>query len=373
MRSSSKQTHGFKAALVLGMGALTLALSAAGCSSEPVAGGTEGSESSGGSGGSTGGMGTVSGTAGTSTSSTSNSGGTGSGGSGASTGGGSTGGGTGGTTGGACPAGTETCPCLPGDTCDAGLTCSNGACVLPGMVWVPPGPFLMGCTQASDPDCVDMGPLAASPLQEVTLSGFQIDRTEVTQAEYAACMDAGECTAHGTGSVGCEFLYVFDPATTPDLPMQCVSWEQAAAYCAWVGKRLPTEAQWEKAARGTDGRRYPWGDAPPDCTRTVFWEDVNGESGCGAGGPQPVGSRPAGASPYGALDMAGNVDEWTADWIAPYPEPMPPDYAGPADGPSKVVRGGLYLEQDLPDMRVHRRSVFGRQDSDVTTGFRCAR
>ncbi|MDQ3368614.1 MAG: formylglycine-generating enzyme family protein [Myxococcota bacterium] len=160
------------------------------------------------------------------------------------------------------------------------------------MVHVPAGPFLMG-----------------EPAHEVELAEFWIDRTEVTQGDYDRCVAAGAC-----GAVPALLDIGLPP---PRYPVVNVTWNDAAAYCAWVEKQLPTEAQWEKAARGVDGRTYPWGEDPPTCERALFerWTPEKTDA-CGEKDPytatHPVGSHPSGASPYGALDMAGNVLEWTA-------------------------------------------------------------
>ena len=141
-----------------------------------------------------------------------------------------------------------------------------------------------------------------------TLPGFAIDRTEVTRAGYAACVAARRCKpvpGHLAGPIGSD----------GHLPVTGVSWFDARDYCGFTGGRLPTEAEWEKAARGTDGREFPWGGGEPQCDR-ANWGNFDGEGPCAGqnpGKPLPVGRFPQGASPSGALDMAGNVWEWVAD------------------------------------------------------------
>jgi formylglycine-generating enzyme required for sulfatase activity len=153
------------------------------------------------------------------------------------------------------------------------------------------------------------------------LRAFEIDRSEVTVAAYAACAAAGGCMPEGTD-------------TTSLLP-QMLSWNEAKAYCEYRSKRLPTEAEWEKAARGTNGVRFPWGNADASCDLADF-----GDCGLAAA---PVGSFPGGASPYGALDMAGNLAEWVADWYGDYSSfTRSPDPTGPTTGQFKVLRGGAY-------------------------------
>lgn len=134
----------------------------------------------------------------------------------------------------------------------------------------------------------------------IELPTFLIDRTEVTVGQYSACVEAGACSAPNTRN-DCNF----GASGRRDHPVNCVDWEQARAYCAWAGKRLPTEAEWEKAARGVDGRRYPWGDEGPTPTRANLSGAHDGFSAT-----SPVGRFLAGASPFGALDMLGNVSEW---------------------------------------------------------------
>ena len=217
---------------------------------------------------------------------------------------------------------------------------------------MPAGAFVMGCNADVDTRCE----ADEFPAHEVRLAAFVIDRDEVSQARYSACVEADACTLPSGD---------FDPNTTPDLAVTFVTWEQADTFCAWEGKRLPTEAEWELAARGDDGRIYPWGNQPPDCSlANVF--------GCGDA-VLPVGGRPAGASPFGVLDMAGNVMEWVADWYdesyyaaSPSVDPM-----GPDSGAYRVKRGGSYMG-DVDTVRVSNR-VTGFPLPLPNLGFRCAR
>lgn len=158
---------------------------------------------------------------------------------------------------------------------------------------------------------------ATNPDKRVKVSGFAIDRTEVTVKAYRACVDAERCTADrvdGQRALGKPFqvseICNWGRAGREGHPMNCVSHAQAEAYCASVGKRLPTQDEWQLAARGTDGRTYPWGRDKPGCQRAVMFSAEGGS--CGTGLTWPVGSKPEGKSPYGALDMAGNVAEWTS-------------------------------------------------------------
>jgi formylglycine-generating enzyme required for sulfatase activity len=200
------------------------------------------------------------------------------------------------------------------------------------MVDVPQGPFWMGCNEALDADCSGN----EYPYHEVTLSAYRIDVTEVAVVAYADCVDAGACSEPDSGAA-CNWSAV----GRGDHPINCVDWQQAADYCAWAGKRLPTEAEWEKAARGTDGRKYPWGSDAPTCSLANFYYGVGG---C-ADGTVPVGSSPAGASPYAALNLAGNVGEWVADWYetfyyasSPSDDPVGPAAEEVADEDDAILR-----------------------------------
>jgi len=197
-----------------------------------------------------------------------------------------------------------------------------------GMVPVPAGQFLMGCNAEVDEECLD----DEKPGRRVALKAFEIDATEVTAARYAACVAAKACSKEG---LTMPFVDGKDDAKLASYcnwqkknrqqhPINCVDWSQANAYCKWAGKRLPTEAEWERAARGTDGLLFPWGNSAPylvklanvadEAARKVFpeWRHTGGYDD-GVVGTAPTGSFPDGASPVGALDMIGNVWEWTAD------------------------------------------------------------
>jgi formylglycine-generating enzyme required for sulfatase activity len=175
--------------------------------------------------------------------------------------------------------------------------------VLAGMVEVPAGPFLMGHAPSDGRPGVDVG-VDSLPRHEVKVKRFWIDRTEATVADYKRYLAAA-----GAATFPKHFYGAADPPE--DLPIIGLDHSEASAYCRWLGKRLPTEAEWEKAARGTDGRIFPWGNAwAPDL---VAYHDHKRSR------PDPVGSHPENASPYGAVDMAGNVMEWTDSWYEGYP------------------------------------------------------
>jgi sulfatase modifying factor 1 len=245
---------------------------------------------------------------------------------------------------------------------DGGNALGEDAAKALGPVAVPQGSFWMGCNQDLDGNCRD----DEHPYREVELGAFELDRYEVTVAEYRACVDAGTCTAPDTGGA-CNW----DVAGTEDNPINCVDWGQASAYCDWAGRRLPTEAEWEKAARGSDGRTYPWGEEDPDCSRAVM---NDGGNGCGTGKTMAAGSVPAGASPHGAMDMAGNVWEWVADWYdRSYYEKAPAgDPPGPADGTLRVARGGSWYGGTPQDLRASRRNPLDPSFRNHDLGFRCA-
>jgi formylglycine-generating enzyme required for sulfatase activity len=202
------------------------------------------------------------------------------------------------------------------------------------MLYVPAGAFQMGSAEGD--------PLANEgefPQHTVTLDSFWIDQTEVTNAQYALCAEAGNCRASKYSQ---NAAYNGD-----DYPTVGISWQDAADYCAWAGGRLPTEAEWEYAAKGVEGHRYPWGDEF-DSSR-VNYCDVNCESAWadaavddGYAENAPVGSYPAGASWAGALDMAGNVWEWAADWYGDYTAEAQVNPAGPEVGNYKIIRGGCW-------------------------------
>ncbi len=269
-----------------------------------------------------------------------------------------------------------------------------GSSVPDNMVLIPAGEFLMGAPAGTDglPD--------EQPQRAIFLGSVYLDRQEVTNEAYFAFVSA---TKHRMPENN-------NPASTlwnnqmpmPGIerhPVVNVSWTDAEAYCRWVGKRLPTEAEWEKAARGTDGRRYPWGNqwdlqlansASYWVGRTVefdsgadwnaFW--VKGEGGRiakqkGIKGEvltMPVGSFPAAASPYGLLDMAGNVAEWVQDWYDPnyYRSAPLTNPSGPDRGAIKSMRGGSWLKPAV-SLRTSDRD-WGTMDSRPSgTGFRCAK
>jgi formylglycine-generating enzyme required for sulfatase activity len=246
----------------------------------------------------------------------------------------------------------------------AGCTCARPpAPAEPGaleevMVPVPGGTFTMGCDLGNDTRCGQIE--GDSPLHDVTLRPFRIDRTEVSQGAYRACVEASACRAPSCG---------WDPAASPRLPVACVTWDDARAYCQFRHKRLPTEAEWERAARGSDGRPYPWGADPPTCARA-------NRGGC-AGRAVDVDAHPEGDSPFGARQMAGNVSEWVLDFYAPeyyLSDAARRDPTGPATGAQRVQRGGSYqaLYVEVDDAHAATRNHAEPFAAMPTLGFRCA-
>lgn len=258
--------------------------------------------------------------------------------------------------------------------------CVDGECL------VPEGSFMMGCTDEMNNELYEYCKDNAKPYHEVYLSEYKIDEYEVTISQYQKCIDAGACVKR----VGDDYYYLTyetyfedgcllgDPKADPDMPMSCVSWEGAKQYCEWLGKRLPTEAEWEKAARGTDERVFPWGNIG-SCDKAVFGGYTDEDlvlSFCEGDEPFPVGSKPAGMSPYGAHDMAGNVFEWVNDFYGEDYYENSPKYnpRGPEHGDYYdyhiIVRGGGFGYLDS-EAKVFVRFLDGSMNQRY--GFRCVR
>ncbi|MBH0208944.1 MAG: hypothetical protein A4C66_08995 [Nitrospira sp. HN-bin3] len=224
------------------------------------------------------------------------------------------------------------------------------------MMLVPAGEFIMGS---------DRGDEDESPVHRVYLNAFYIDKFEVTNARFAKYVEA----------IQSEPPWGFSDKDTPvvhaDRPVRWVSWMDAMGYCLWVGKRLPTEAEWEKAARGTDERVYPWGNDPPTPVHAVY-----GLKEGGAETVSVIGSHHMGQSPYGVQDLAGNLYEWVMDWYAedfyssfingPAVNPR-----GPGEGTAKVQRGGSYINTPYR-LRSSFRTKGDPTEQDPNVGFRCA-
>lgn len=219
------------------------------------------------------------------------------------------------------------------------------------LVQVPAGPFWMGCNAEVDVAC-DLDEL---PFHEVRLSGFGVLETEVSQAAWQACVDGGSCD---------ELVLPVGAERHPQLPATGVTRRQGEAFCEWAGLRLPTEAQWEKAARGEGGQLYPWGDASPDCGL------ANGR-GCGRD-LLPVRSLGAGVSPYGALQMSGNAWEWVSDGYDAtyYAESPSDDPTGPELDSLGQLRGVSTYSSDGA-LRASNRQITVASMTCPLCGVRC--
>lgn len=223
------------------------------------------------------------------------------------------------------------------------------------MVYVQAGEFQMGSNDQEN----------EQPVHMVYLNAYWIDQTEVTNGMYAKCVAAGVCTEPREIKSFTRSSY-YGNAAYDNHPVIYVNWHQAVDYCNWTGGRLPTEAEWEKAARGTDGRKYPWGNESPDAGR-LNYDDKKGDT-------TDVGSYPAGASPYSALDMAGNVWEMTADWYDAdyYSRSLYQNPQGPSYGDLLVLRGGSWSQPEkFGFSRSTNRSMTSPDYVDSDQGFRC--
>lgn len=259
-------------------------------------------------------------------------------------------------------------------------------------VLIPAGAFLQGSTaderQVAVRMCLTEGGgalcgLAAfadeAPARRVRLAAYRMDRTEVTTLAYERCVRAGVCAPSRVAPDDARFR-------RPDVPVVGVSFHDAEIYCAWTGGRLPTEAEWERAARGADGRRFPWGNGwNPHLANHAEIGELRSRELDGFRYLAPVGSFPAARSPFGLDDVAGNVYEWVLDHYAEYTLPAGANTAseegvapglvyaprGPAAGPDRVVRGGSWRTPGVWTRAAARqRQPEGARELDV--GFRCA-
>jgi eukaryotic-like serine/threonine-protein kinase len=232
-------------------------------------------------------------------------------------------------------------------------------------IFVPAGEFPMGC----DPAHNGGAPCQADelPLHAVYLDAYYIDATPVTNGQYAECVAGGTCAAPASFASYSRSSYYNNP-TYVNYPVIFVHWYDALNYCHWTGKRLPTEAEWEKAARGTTVQAFPWGDEPPTCSLANY----GGWDGC-VGDSSVVGHYLAGVSPYGAFDMAGNVWEWVNDWYSAtyYSESPYVNPPGPDTGPWKTLRGGAWSDNS-DSLRVANRGQRNPWFALDASGFRCA-
>lgn len=239
-------------------------------------------------------------------------------------------------------------------------------------VFVPEGPFSMGCATDNMYLLCDSD---ARPIHDVYVDAFYIDRTEVTNAQYRECVATGACLPPKSDASITRSDY-YTNSLYNDYPVINVDWWRAVDYCQWVGKRLPTEAEWEKAARGTDVRWFPWDNEPPTCDRLNYTEGNYPEYIPCVGDTVAVGSYPENVGPYGALDMVGNVSEWVYDlyesryyYNSPYYNPQGPESTAKME---HMMRGGSWAD-------IYRAvTTYVRLDESeiykyLRIGFRCAR
>lgn len=235
------------------------------------------------------------------------------------------------------------------------------------MVLVPGGSFKMGCDSKKDSACQQ----DEIPQHRVALKPFKIDEHEVTVAQYEACFKSGKCSSKDFNNVHDNRYCNYDSKRSKKHPMNCVSWYGADTYCKWVGKKLPTEAQWEKAARGIDGRINPWGNEGVTCDYAQVPNQAG--DGCGKQGTVPVKQFKKGISPYGAYDMIGNAPEWVRDWYHATvyrKRDGVKDPVGPEFGNYRVVRGGSWYRNQA----IRLRGTFRNRKNPSKrgyVGFRC--
>lgn len=222
------------------------------------------------------------------------------------------------------------------------------------LIAVPGGSFLMGCETGRDEE---------QPVHRVCVDEFLLGVFPVRNRDYRAFLEA---SGHPAPPLWSDANF-----SHPDQPVAAVSWFEAVEYCDWLsgvtGKsyRLPTEAEWERAARGAEGRKYPWGEEEPDPSRANYEKT-------GVGAPTPVGLFPRGATPNGICDMAGNVWEWVADWYGKYPKEKQQNPKGPSSGEMRVLRGGAWSNVSR-FLRGADRLRGGPGGRSVSIGFRCTR
>lgn len=223
-----------------------------------------------------------------------------------------------------------------------------------GMLRLPGARFTMGSSS-------QRAPANERPVRTTTVAAFWIDRTEVAVGAYRACVDAGACARPAHASATCTY-----DAGDAALPVSCVHWADADAYCRFAHKRLPTEREWEYAARGTNAVPFPWGIGSSCQYAVTLLNDQSGKS-CSLR-PSRAGAHASGASVFGVQDMSGNVEEWTADWYAESLGPGP----APRAGAAHVLRGGGWLS--APSMsRTTSRNWGSALEAGPNVGFRCAK
>lgn len=251
--------------------------------------------------------------------------------------------------------------------CPTGTSCKSGACAKnapDGMVYVPGGTFQMGCATG------DTCPADQSPQHTVTVKAFYLDTYEVTVERYQVCVGQNAC---GLAQWLFANWFNWGKDGRGKQPMNGARWDDANAFCKWSGGRLPTEAEWERAAHGGKVGKFPWGDENPTCSKdqassASFKTD---EIGCNTGLTSPVGTQSA-ANAYGLYDMAGNVQEWVADWYGPFSADPAVDPQGPGNTGYKVMKGGSFAHP-VGELRVSSRVPAGPGEQYSSQGFRCAK
>jgi len=258
---------------------------------------------------------------------------------------------------------------------EIGIWQNAGACYTmpdtPDMVEIPGGPFSMGCNNLIFNICNE----DEYPYHKVDLRAYRMDKYEVTVFDYQICMQNGACNNKNEEKPHYDNYSDDNPYCNIGNkdknfhPANCISWYGAKAYCEWIGRRLPTEAEWEKAARGTDGRIYPWGNNEVTCDYAVI-----GDANCGTAGTMEVESKPSGVSLYELYNMSGNVEEWVSDWydgdyysISPKDDPE-----GPETGSHHVIRGGSWNYSTVHAFFVFSRHWHSPEERSFGFGFRCA-
>lgn len=224
-----------------------------------------------------------------------------------------------------------------------------------GMVRIPGGRFTMGSADKKSPP-------NERPSRVVVVAPFWIDKTEVTVGAYRSCVDRGACPRPARTSSSCTY-----DLGDPLLPISCVPWTSAQAYCISVSKRLPREVEWEIAARGPTPIKYPWGGSGAGCGVAVTLATDRTQRSCGRKKPARVGTHPGGVSPYGVHDMSGNVEEWVADWYGETVSDL-----SPRAGASHVLRGGGWLSRPS-DAKTTSRNWGSSREMGPNVGFRCAK
>ena len=259
--------------------------------------------------------------------------------------------------------------------CKDGKWVDEGGCV-PGSVTIPAGSFKMGCEKDMEGNC----PEDTVPVHEVSLSSYVMDKFEVPVELFEKCIAENVCTNNSADEPHYRTSAESDKCNIGNSdrlnhPANCVTWYGAKAYCEWLGKRLPTEAEWENAAKSGKVQIYPWGNTPvASCDNTVMKGNANG---CGSNVTSPVGSKAAGASEQGIFDLSGNVAEYTEDWYKKKfystEEASKADTQGPAEPEKdkfKVIRGGSYIYGEN-HTRASFRGSAKLDDPAIDFGFRC--